>query len=138
MTEIKKYILINPAEIKITFITSSGPGGQNVNKVATAVQLRFNVMTSASLPEDVRARLVILLGKKLTGQGELIIKASRHRTQERNKQDALGRLNQLVTQAILPPKKRRKTRPTLASKKRRLSTKKIHGVKKALRQSRAE
>src|SRR5947207_11300983 len=92
MIKISPHIILNPAEIKLTFIASPGPGGQNVNKVATAVQLRFNLLHSPSLPEDVRLRLIALLGKRITGQGELIIKASRYRTQERNKQDALDRL----------------------------------------------
>jgi ribosome-associated protein len=89
MIEIAKHIFLNPAEIKITFIASPGPGGQNVNKVATAVQLRFNVLHSPSLPEDVRARLITVLGKRITAQGDLIIIATRFRTQERNKQNAL-------------------------------------------------
>jgi ribosome-associated protein len=133
MIEITKHISLNPTEIKFSFIASPGPGGQNVNKVATAVQLRFDVLHSSSLSDDVRARLVALLGKRITSNGELIITANRHRTQNRNKQDAIDRLCQLIHRASIPPKKRKKTKPTLASKKRRLDTKKLHGKKKALR-----
>jgi ribosome-associated protein len=135
MIVVTKFIILKPSEIKLTFIASPGPGGQNVNKVATSAQLRFNVLHSPSLPEEVRARLLTLLGKRITGQGELIIKASRYRTQERNKQDALHRLCLLIKQAAILPKKRKKTKPTFASKQRRLETKKIQGTKKALRQS---
>ncbi|HEX4044403.1 MAG TPA: alternative ribosome rescue aminoacyl-tRNA hydrolase ArfB [Gammaproteobacteria bacterium] len=138
MIKITKHIVLNPTEIKFTFIASPGPGGQNVNKVATAVQLRFNVVQSLSLPEDVRDRLIASLGKRLTGQGELIIKASNYRTQERNKQDALSRLSQLIKRVAIPPKKRKKTKPTYASKQRRLETKKLQGQKKALRHYKSE
>lgn len=133
MIKITPNLAVNDAEINITFIRAPGPGGQNVNKVATAVQLRFNVKYSASLPEAVRERLMALISNKLTVSGELIIKASRHRTQERNKQDALNRLKELLRRAAVPPKKRKKTKPTRASKERRLSTKKLHGKTKALR-----
>ncbi|OAI50040.1 peptide chain release factor I [Gammaproteobacteria bacterium SCGC AG-212-F23] len=135
MIVITKYISLNPADIKLTFIASPGPGGQNVNKVATAVQLRFDVLHSPSLPESVRARLLTMLGKKITKDGELIIKASTHRTQERNKQDALHRLCLLIKRAAIVPKKRKKTKPTLASKQRRLTTKKLHSARKALRRA---
>lgn len=133
MMEITSNISVNDAEIKFTFISSPGPGGQNVNKLATAVQLRFNVWHSPSLPDRVRARLLSLLGKKITNQGELIIKASRYRTQARNKQDALNRFIEYVRRAAIPPKKRRKTRPTAASVQRRLAHKKVHAMKKSLR-----
>lgn len=133
MIRITQHISLNPAEIKLSFIASPGPGGQNVNKVATSAQLRFDALHSPSLPEPVRARLLALIGKKLTGQGELIIKASRFRTQERNKQDALNRLCEIIKQAAIIPKKRKKTKPTLASKNRRLQSKKLHGQKKTLR-----
>lgn len=133
MIEITPNIALNPAEIKLSFVASPGPGGQNVNKVATTAQLRFNVLHSPSLPESVRARLLLLIGNKLTSEGELIIKASRFRTQERNKQDALDRLIELIQRAAIIPKKRKKTKPTLASKNRRLQSKKLQGMKKTLR-----
>jgi ribosome-associated protein len=135
MIKISKNISLNPSEIKLTFIASPGPGGQNVNKVATAVQLRFDVLHCPSLPDDVRKRLIALLGNKITGQGELIIKASRFRTQERNKQDALDRLCNWIKCATILPKKRKKTKPSFSSKQRRLSTKKLHGIKKLLRRN---
>ncbi len=133
--KITSTIFLNPAEVTITFINSPGPGGQNVNKVATGVLLRFNVLHSTTLPDDVRMRLVALLGKRLTTAGELIIKATRFRTQERNKQDALNRLYEQIKSVAVPPKKRRKTKPTFASKQRRLSKKKLHATKKTLRRN---
>ncbi|MFN7097103.1 MAG: alternative ribosome rescue aminoacyl-tRNA hydrolase ArfB [Gammaproteobacteria bacterium] len=133
MFTITPTISIYDDEINITFIRAPGPGGQNVNKVASAAQLRFNVMQSRSLPDDVRVRLLKLIGKRITSQGELIIKASRHRTQERNKQDALDRLNLLIQRAAIPPKKRKKTKPTSASIEKRLTEKKLRGKNKLQR-----
>jgi ribosome-associated protein len=125
--------MLDEAEIKFSFMSSPGPGGQNVNKVATAVLLRFNVLQSASLPDEIRQRLLLLYNRKITRQGELIIKASRFRTQKRNKRDALDRLIQLLKQAAIKPKKRRKTKPTKASVQQRLEKKKVHAKKKLLR-----
>jgi ribosome-associated protein len=123
MIPVTPWLSIDDAELSESFIRGSGPGGQNVNKVATAVQLRFDVRNSPSLPDDVRARLERLAGKRLTSGGVLVITAQRHRTQERNREDAQARLIDLIRQAAERPKPRRKTRPTLASKKRRLDAK---------------
>lgn len=133
MIEITQNISLNDAEVQCTFIRAPGPGGQNVNKLATAVQLRFNVVNSPSLPVDVRTRLLAILGKRLTLQGDLMIKASRYRTQERNKQDALERLAEFIRRAAIVPKKRKKTKPTLASNQRRLTEKAFHARTKSLR-----
>jgi len=135
MIPVTPQISIDESELSETFIRGSGPGGQNVNKVATAVQLRFDVRRSPSLPGDVRARLERLAGKRLTAEGVLVITAQRHRTQERNREDAVERLVALVRQAAERPKPRRATRPTLASKKRRLEAKTRRAEVKRLRVS---
>jgi ribosome-associated protein len=114
---------IHDDEIELRFIRASGPGGQNVNKVSTAVQLRFDVAHSPSLPEDIRRRLIRLAGTRITREGILIIDARRFRSQERNRDDALARLAELIRQASVRPKARRHSRPTLASKQRRLEQK---------------
>jgi len=128
-------ISIDENEIQEHFIRASGPGGQNVNKVATAVQLRFNVAGSPSLPHDVRERLAQLAGRRMTEEGILIIEARRFRTKEQNRQDAIDRLTRLIQKAAEKPKPRRKTRPTMASKKRRLNTKHRRGETKRMRRS---
>ena len=133
MIRITQTIEIDPTEIREKFIRASGPGGQNVNKVATAVQLRFNVKNSPSLPEDVRLRLLSLGGKRITQRGILIIDARRYRTRQRNRLDALDRLTDLIRRAARKPKPRRKTKPSLASKERRLDAKKRRGRLKSLR-----
>jgi ribosome-associated protein len=130
-----KNFLIDEAEISFSFIRAPGPGGQNVNKVATAVLLRFNVLQSPSLTEEVRARILLVLKSRITNDGDIIIKASSYRTQERNKQDALNRLYILLQHAAIPPKKRKKTRPTFASKQKRLTKKKLHSKSKSLRRT---
>ena len=133
MIRIDDRISIDESEISESFIRSSGPGGQNVNKLATAVQLRFDVRRSPSLSDDVRARLERLAGRRLTRDGVLVITAQRHRTQDRNRDDALARLIELIRAAAVRPTVRRPTRPTLGSKVRRLEGKKRRGATKALR-----
>src|SRR5215216_5719923 len=136
MIPVTETLAIDESEITESFIRGSGPGGQNVNKVASAVQLRFDVRRSPSLPESVKARLERLAGSRLTQEGVLVITAQRHRTQERNRQDALARLVDLIRRAAVPPTPRRKTRPTAASRARRLETKKRRSGIKRLRQAR--
>ena len=135
MLRITDQIAIDEREIEEQFVRSSGPGGQNVNKLETAVQLRFDVRHSPSLPEGVRLRLERLAGRRLTKDGVLVIIAQRHRTQERNRADAMDRLVELVREAAVAPKRRRPTRPTAGSQKRRLETKKRRGTIKGLRQA---
>lgn len=131
--EIGPNLFLQDDELKFSFIRASGPGGQNVNKVATAVQLRFDVLHSPNLPDDLRIRLIRLAGSRMTNEGVLVIEARRFRTQERNREDAIERLRALIKRAGEKPKPRRKTRPTLASKKRRLNEKKQRGQTKRLR-----
>ena len=126
-------ITIDDSELTEDFVRSSGPGGQNVNKLSTAVQLRFDVRRSPSLPNDVAVRLMQLAGSRLTKDGVLIISAQSHRTQERNRQDARDRLIELIRQAAVVPVKRRKTKPTKASKEKRIESKKRRGNIKGLR-----
>lgn len=133
MIYITRTITIDESEIHEEFIRASGPGGQNVNRVATAVQLRFDVGSSPSLPDDVRQRLIRLAGRRVTGDGVLIIDARRFRTQERNRKDAVDRLVDLIRKAAEKPKPRRKTRQTLASKRRQLEAKRRRGETKRMR-----
>lgn len=128
-------IAIDEGELAFDFVRAGGPGGQNVNKVASAVQLRWDVRGSASLPEDVRARLMRLAGRRVTAEGVLVLVARRYRTQERNRQDALARLAELVRRAAEPPVPRRRSKPTLASRERRLEAK---GRRAAAKRQRGE
>lgn len=133
MLEITPSIRINEEEIDLVFIRSPGPGGQNVNKVSSAVQLRFNVPDSPSLPEEVKRRLMQLAGKRLTSEGILIVEARQYRSQEQNRQAAMERLTRLIRRASEPVKTRRKTKPTRESVLRRLEAKRKRSQIKRLR-----
>jgi ribosome-associated protein len=126
---------IDPKELQFEFFRSSGPGGQNVNKVSTAVRLRYDVGRSPSLPDEVKQRLARLAGKRLTEEGILLIEARRFRTQEQNRQDALERLTSLIDQARKRPARRRPTKPTQASCERRLKDKKLRATAKHQRKT---
>ena len=133
MIPITDDIVFDEAEVEIGFIRASGPGGQNVNKVASAAQLRFDVVRSRSLPEAVRARLARQLGRRLSRDGVLVITAQRFRSQQRNREDGLARLVGLVRRAATPPKPRRPTKPSRAQNERRLAAKARHAAVKQRR-----
>ena len=135
MIEITPAISLDDSELEITFVRSSGPGGQNVNKVATAAQLRFDAMHSRSLPPDVRDRLRARAGSRLTRDGVLVITARRFRTQERNRADAIARLVELIRAAAVPPRARRRTKIPRAAKARRVDDKRRRSQTKQLRGS---
>ena len=138
MIRITSAIALHEGEIEEHFIRASGPGGQNVNKVASAVQLRFDVRRSPSLPEPVRARLIRLAGRRITQDGVLIITAQRQRTQEANRRDAIERLVDLVRRAAIPPVPRKPTKPSRAARRRRLEAKGHRAKLKKLRTTRVE
>ena len=136
MIRVTSSIFIDENEIEEHFIRASGPGGQNVNKVASAVQLRFNVRGSPSLPKEVKVRLSRLAGRRLTKDGVLVINAERHRSQANNRKDALDRLLDLIRLAAIRPTLRKPTTPTRASRHKRLAVKKLRGNVKKLRRER--
>jgi len=131
--QITPSIQLNDDEIELVFIRSPGPGGQNVNKVSSAVQLRFNLLASPSIPPEMKQHLIRLAGKRLNSDGVLIIEARQYRSQERNRQAAFERLGRLIQQASQPPKARRKTKPPRAANLRRLESKRKRSAIKRLR-----
>jgi ribosome-associated protein len=138
MIRVTRSIALDESEIQESFIAASGPGGQNVNKVATAVQLRFDMANSPAMSDDVKMRLARIAGRRLTNDGVIVLVAQKFRSQERNREDALERLIQMIQEAAVPPIPRRPTKPTLGSKKRRLESKTRRGAVKQLRSGPAE
>ncbi len=137
MLEITPTIQIDERELQFEYVRASGPGGQNVNKVATAVQLRFDIANSPSLASDIKGRLIRLAGKRVNADGVLVIEARRFRTQEANREDAIRRFVELVQRSSVVPKKRLKTNPTRSSREKRLKEKKNRAEVKKIRQDRS-
>jgi ribosome-associated protein len=135
MLEITPSLFIDERELTFEFIRASGPGGQNVNKVATSVQLRFDAARSPSLPQEVKSRLMKLAGRRVTSDGVLVIEAKKYRMQEQNRFDAIQRFSELVRKASEKPKPRRKTKPTKSSKEERLKNKRKRGEAKRMRKT---
>jgi ribosome-associated protein len=136
MITVTPALSIHEDEVRLNFVHASGPGGQNVNKVATAVKLRFNIKKSPSLPDDVKWRLLQLAGRRVTTDGCLVLSGQRFRTQDQNRKDVVHRLIAMITQASKPPKKRKKTGPSLASTRNRIVAKRKRSSVKQLRRSR--
>ncbi len=137
MPNIDRLIRASHSELAFDFVRSAGPGGQNVNKVSTTAQLRFDIGASSVLPEDAKVRLIRIGGKRVTGDGILLIEARRHRTQDQNREDAISRFESLLRRALEPPRKRVPTKATAASREKRLQSKKRRGEIKKVRQSRS-
>ena len=135
MIRVTPQVRLDESELKFEFVRSSGPGGQNVNKVSTAAQLRFDVKGSPNLSEALKERLVKLAGRRMTSEGVLVIHASAFRSREKNREDALKRLSGLIARASHVPRQRKKTKPTFASKTKRLESKKKRSKVKEMRKS---